>query len=224
MGLYDYGVNGLRRNIFAAIVLGGLLLSGGYPAQAHGFCRVVSVTVPPGGFTLTPLDVWAFATVPAAPTMSTVRQIVVCPSFVITPVIVSPSVVFVDPPSVAVEGLRAPSEKTPAPAVVVSGIVPPVTVRDLARNPAHYDRQVVSLVGEAAALRLSADAHGALYTEIRLENGGASVAVLAWGSPKLHEGQLVRVTGNFYARPPFALAPGALAGSVLEADVIEALP
>jgi hypothetical protein len=99
-----------------------------------------------------------------------------------------------------------------------------VTVRDLAQDPAHYDRQVVSLVGDASALRLSADARGALYTEIRLENGGASVAVLAWGSPKLHAGQRVRITGNFYAQPPFALAPGSPAGSMLEAEVIEALP
>lgn len=223
MGLYDHGVVGLLRPLVVAIVLGGALLVGS-PVQAHGFCQVVSVTVPSGGFAPTPLDVWAFATVPAAPTMSTVRQIVVCPSFLVTPIIVAPSVIVVDPPSTAAQRMGAPSQKASDPATAVSGVVPPVTVRDLAQNPARYDRQVLSLVGDATVLRLSADIHGALYTEIRLESAGASVAVLAWGTPKLHAGQRVRITGNFYTQPPFALAPGSPTGSVLEADVIEALP
>jgi hypothetical protein len=201
------------------IALGGILLVGGPAAQAQGFCQVVSVPVSQGGFTLTPLDVWAFTSVPAAPPMTSVRQVIVCSPVFFTPVIVAPPVFFVDP-----SGPTREPRAAPAPGPVVSGVVPPVTVRDLAQDPGQYDRQVVSLVGDAAGLRPSRDPRGTPYIEIRLENGGASVDALAWGTPALHEGQRLRVTGNFYARAPFALAPGSPIRNLLEADVIVALP
>ncbi len=209
------------------ITLSGALLAGGPPAQAQDFCQVVSVPVSTGGFALTPLDAWAFATVPAAPMTTTIRQVVVCPSFmlppVFTPVIFSPPVFFVDPPSTPANTGGAPSGREPVPASVVFGVVPPVTVRDLAQNPGQYDRQVVSLVGDAAALRTSYAASGTRYTELRLESGGASVVAVVWGTPKLDAGERVRVTGNFYAHAPFALAPGSPLHNVLEAVAIETL-
>lgn len=205
------------------IVLGAVLLVGVSPVRAQNLCQVVSVTVSPGGFAPTILDVWAFPAVPAPPMTNTVRQIVVCPAVFVTPAI-GPPVFVVDPPSTGASGSGASAVRGPASAAAVSGVVPPVTVRDLAQRPELFDRQVVSLVGDAAGLRPSRDPRGTAYTEIRLENGGASVVAVAWGTPALHEGQRIRVTGNFYARAPFALAPDSPIRSVLEAEVIQALP
>ncbi len=224
-GVYDHDVSG--RNSLIVIALSGALLVGISPVQAQSFCQVVSVPVTTGGFTLTPLDAWAFATVPAAPMMTTVRQIVVCqPVFVtpvITPVLFAPPVFFVDPPSTPAHMGGAPSGRPASPTSDVSGVVPPVTVRDLAQNPGQFDRQVVSLMGNAAALRTSYGGGGSRYTEIRLESGGASIVAIAWGTPKVDAGERVRVTGNFYAHAPFALAPGSNVHNVLEAVAIETL-
>ena len=212
--------------MLAGIALGAVFLAGAPPVLAQNSCQVVSVTVTQGGFTPTPLDVWAFATVAPLPTTTMVRQIVVCPAVVLTPsVVASPSVFFVDPPSSTnARESRASARGTPSAGVAVPGIVPPVTVRDIAQRPEQFDRQVISLVGDAAGLRPSHDPRGMPYTEIRLENGGASVVAIAWGTPALHAGERIRVTGNFYARAPFALASDFPIRSVLEAELIEALP
>lgn len=220
-------MSGYWRSTLIVIAVSGALLAGGSPVRAQSVCQVISVPVSTGGFALTPLDAWAFVTVPAAPAMTTVRQIIVCQPFtvtpVLTPVMFAPPVFFVDPPSTPTHVGGAPSGKTPVPASEVSGVVPPITVRDLAQNPGQYDRQVVSLVGNAAALRTSYAASGTRYTEIRLESGGASIVALAWGSPKVDAGERVRVTGNFYAHAPFALAPGSPVHNVLEAVAVETL-
>lgn len=222
-------MSGFRRTVLTAALLGGALLAAVAPVQAHiGFCQIVSVTVPQGGFTVTPLDNFAFTTVPAPPAMTTVREFV-CPSFFAPPLIVAPPVFFVEQPAVEQPAAPVPVsepsvEEAPAPVAAMPAVVAPVTVRDLAQDPGQYDRQVVSLVGDAAALRTSRDARGALYTEIRLEEGGASVVTIAWGTPALQAGQRVRVTGNFYARAPFALGPGTPPQNVFEADVINVLP
>jgi hypothetical protein len=227
VGLYDANVSTWRCAL-AVIALSGAVLARGSPAQAQDFCQVVSVPVSTGGFALTPLDAWAFATVPAPPMTTTVRHIIVCqPTTVIpvftTPVMFAPPVFVVDPPSTPPHTGGAPSGRGPGSASDVTGVVPPVTVRDLAQNPGQYDRQVVSLVGDAAAIRTSYNASGTRYTEIRLESGGASVVAVAWGTPKLDAGERVRVTGNFYAHTPFTLAAGSPVHNVLEAVAIETL-
>lgn len=227
VGVYDGDVNGYWRKSLIVIAVSGALLAVNSPVQAQSFCQVVSVPVTTGGFALTPLDAWAFATVPAAPMMTTVRHIVVCqPVFVtpvVTPVIFAPPVFFVDPPSTAAHTGGAPPGRPASPTSDVSGVVPPVTVRDIAQNPGQFDRQVVSLVGNATALRTSYGGGGSRYTEIRLESGGASIVAIAWGTPKVGAGERVRVTGNFYAHAPFALAPGSNVHNVLEAVAIETL-
>ena len=215
-------MKGLWRTLLVAIVLGGIVLPGGLPALANAPCVIERTVVVQPGFTPTPLDVWAFPILSPMPPTTVVREVIVCPSVLTTPIFVTPQFFF-DPPAppALVSGASPEPVRLPAPAV--SAVMPPVTVGDLAQGPGQYDRQVVTLVGTAAAPQESYDVRGAPYTEFRLENGGASVAVLAWGSLGLREGQRVRVTGNFYSVAPFVLRPSLPLSNVLEASVIETL-
>lgn len=225
--MYDYGMTGLRRTTLVAAALGGIALPWGLPALANAPCVIERSVVVQQGFTPTLLDVWAFPTLTPMPPTTVVRQVIVCPSVMTTPVMTTPIFItpqfFFDPPAAPAPVSGTSPGPDRAPAVAVSGVMPPVTVRDLAQGPGQYDRQVVTLLGTAAAGQESYDVRGALYTEFRLENEGASVAVLAWGSLGLREGQRVRVTGNFYSVAPFILRPGSPLSNVLEASVIETL-
>jgi hypothetical protein len=167
-------------------------------------------------FTLTPLDVWAFSTVPAVPSVRIVRQVVVCPSVVAVPPVVVAPPVFVAPPM-----LVTPLVPVLPPMSVVPLSVPSrETVRDLVQGPVKFDRQIVTVTGTIAAYQELFDAHGASYTEFQLEERGASIPVIAWGHLGLLAGLRVSVTGTFYTLAPFILQPGSTLHNVLEVQLI----
>ncbi len=216
------------RSVSAALAAAAVALpsAGALPARAQAVCTtvsVVSVRRQVAGITPTILDVWAFAFPPAsAPaTVVTTTQVLVCPPAVAAPaVIVAPPAfgVFsgaVDPPAPPAPRPAAASPPPGRPAVA-----PRDTVSDLARHPARFDRQVVSVTGTVGVYQDRRNDQGAQYAAFELRSGGASVLVVAWGRPALPAGGQVRVTGTFHAAAPFALAPGDRARPVLEAELV----
>lgn len=182
------------------------------------------------GFVPTPLDMIAFPTFPqpAPPPLPSGSQVVVCPTVisppVITPVFVSPSVA-VDPPALGAQPPQTSSPERPSvepPLVVISATVPihRDTVADLVQTPARYDRQVLSLTGTVVTSQERLNDRDVRYTLFRIEEGGASLPVIAWGFQNLHPGQYVRVTGTFHDIAPFALAKGERPRNVLVADMV----
>lgn len=72
-----------------------------------------------------------------------------------------------------------------------------VRVRDLVRDPDRFDGKVVRVSGIIARYQERVSRRGRSYTRFRLEEGGFSVRVFAWGHRHLRDGQRVRVTGRF---------------------------
>lgn len=226
-------------------------VAGGAPAvSAQTMCRQIQITTTRTAtpIAVSPLDTIAFP-VPPAPASSTfVRQVVVCPSpagslpptFVPTPsiigapVFVSPVIgtpVFgttvVDTPVVVPVGTygqpgpSAPGQPSAPQRPVIAGAAPHESVRDLASQPAQFDRTVVSVTGTTAAVQRTTDASGAPVTTFRLEAAGTSVGVVAWGRMDVKAGEMVRVSGPFYVSTPFAGAAGGPWHDVIAADVVE---
>lgn len=191
-----------------------------------------------GRFVPTILDALAFPTFPLAPVTLPVRvvpQIVVCPSVVVvSPAVVSPiflspvilgSPFIIDPPAPgSVPASSSPPARSPAssepPAPGIFAISPSDTVGDLARAPGRFDRQVVSVTGTVTGYQERFDDRGAFYASFRLEEGGASIPVIARERQALRAGLRVLVTGTFYDVAPFGLAGGDRPRHVLEALLI----
>lgn len=72
-----------------------------------------------------------------------------------------------------------------------------LSVASLLENPGRYDGKVVTVSGVITAYRERVSRAGNPYTTFRLQEGGASVGVFAWGHRGLREGARVRVTGVF---------------------------
>ena len=72
-----------------------------------------------------------------------------------------------------------------------------LSVASLVENPGRYDGKVVTVSGVITAYRERVSRAGNPYTTFRLQEGGASVGVFAWGHRGLREGARVRVTGVF---------------------------
>ena len=139
------------------------------------------------------------------------------------PTVESPGVIFVSPLFINPPTPYQPPVVTPYQPPVVTGIAPPPpSVADLAHTPTRYDRQGISVSGTIAAYAQRFTDRDAPYTEFRLEAGGASIPVVAWGHLGLQPGLRVRVTGTFHDGAPFVLSGGARLRSVLEAQVITA--
>ncbi|MDR7414960.1 MAG: hypothetical protein QN193_02410 [Armatimonadota bacterium] len=81
--------------------------------------------------------------------------------------------------------------------VVSSAFGQLVSIATLLGNPDRYDGQVVTVVGMISGYRERVSRAGNPYTTFRLEEGGSSVAVFAWGRQRLQDGLRVRVTGVF---------------------------
>ena len=103
----------------------------------------------------------------------------------------------------------------------IAGTAPHDSVRDLATQPAQFDRTVVSVTGTATTVQRTTDASGAPVTTFRLEAGGTSVGVVAWGRAPITAGEAVRVSGPFYVSTPFADPAGSPWHNVIAADVLE---
>lgn len=226
-------------------------VAGGAPAvSAQTPCRQIQITTTRTAtpIAVTPLDAIAFP-VPLAPASSTVvRQIVVCPPAAgsLPPIVVpAPSIfgapVFVSPvigtPFFGTTVVETPVVVPVAPAgqpgpwvtgqpsvpqrPAIAGTAPHDSVRDLATQPAQFDRTVVSVTGTAAAVQQTTDASGAPVTTFRLEAVGTSVGVVAWGRAAVKAGETVRVSGPFYVSTPFAGPAGTPWHDVIAADVLE---
>lgn len=72
-----------------------------------------------------------------------------------------------------------------------------VSVAALVGDPDRYDGRVVTVAGVVSGYRERVSRAGNPYTTFRLEEGGGSVAVFAWGHRGLRDGLRVRVTGVF---------------------------
>jgi hypothetical protein len=204
-------------------------------AQVCSTSNVISVQRGFVGFNTTILDSWAY-TIPmtAVPTrIVTVNQVVTCPSVVFTPAFPVFPMVFqtfpvfttiTDPPAPGAPSgsLVAPPQTSPQAPLGPPGVAPRDTLRDLAQHPNRFDRQVVSLTGTVGALAEHRTARGESYSTFELRDGGASLLVLVWGRTAIPADTAVRVTGAFYALPPFALATGEGVRPVLEAQLITA--
>ena len=226
-----------------------VVVAGGAPAvSAQPICRQIQITTTrtKTPIAVTPLDTIAFPVPPAPASSTIVRQIVVCPSAAgsLPPTLVPPSIigapVFVSPVigtpvfgttvvetpvvvPVGTYGQPGPSAAGPPSAVqrpAIEGAAPQESVRDLATQPAQFDRTVVSVSGTAAAVQRTTDASGAPVTTFRLEAGGTSVGVVAWGRAAVTAGETVRVSGPFYVSTPFAGPTGGPWHDVIAADVV----
>jgi len=223
------------RLMTAATILaatGGWALAGTALVHAHGVCTTIAVVSKQQravGFTPTILDGLAFPLGPLTP-MATplvspvvvVKQVVVCPQVVfVTPAFSVFSTVVDPPPPAWPPSPNISSQPTP-PALSggIPGAAPHDTVRDLAQSPEIYDRQVLSVTGIVGRYAEGRDQRGVPYTTFELKEGAASVWVVSWGQPTLRQGMAVRVTGPFYAAPPFALASGTSPPPTLEAQLI----
>lgn len=226
-----------RHHILPLGVVSALLFLGAPPALAHGACQVVKTVQVIGGFTPSPLDVWAFPVVMSPmPSTRIIREVVVCPSVIVVTPVVSPFVfgtpsvigapsAFLDPPAPVL-----PTRSDPAAAPVrasgpiITGVVPHDTVRDLAVNPGQHDRQIVRVTGTIVASQARFDVHGNPYTELRLEADGSAITVIIWGQAGVRTGLQARVVGPFYDLSPFIGEGGSSLRDVLEAQLIEAAP
>lgn len=209
-------------------VSGGWALAATAPVHAHGVCTTIAVVSKQPravGFTPTILDGLAFPLGPLTPMVSpvvVVKQVVVCPQVVlVTPAFGVFSTVIDSPPPAWPPSPNISSRPTP-PALAggIPGAAPHDTVRDLAQSPESYDRQVVSVTGIVGRYAEERDQRGVPHTTFELKEGGASVWVVSWGRPTLRQGMALRVTGPFYAAPPFALASGTHPHPTLEAQLI----
>jgi hypothetical protein len=209
---------------------------------------VVSVQHGSAGFNTTILDSWAYPIpMTARPTRTvTVNQVLVCPpGYTVYPTVYQPGYmpypgyITFQPGYMPYPGYttfqpgyqpypgyttitdgtaQAPPQQASTPLIGPPGAAPHDTLRDLARYPARFDRQVVSLTGTVAALAEHNTDRGT-YTTFELRDGGESVVVLVWGRAAVAADGLVRVTGAFHAYPPFAIA-GTGGRPVLEAQMI----
>jgi hypothetical protein len=223
----------LRLALVPAVLLPVVLMLLTSPAAlAHGRC-IVSGTArqTTGRFEPTILDMWAFPVVlPAPAPVPVVSPVVLCPSVVvIVPTLVSPLVfpgspLFVDPQMpIQPAPNSSPAGGSPQPPVQIlatGAAPPPVTVADLARTPTAYDRQAISVSGTIAAYAERFTDHDVRYAEFRLEAGGASIPVVAWGHLRLEPGLRVRVTGTFHDVAPFVLSGGDRPRGVLVSQVV----
>ncbi|HKX18480.1 MAG TPA: hypothetical protein VJT33_10765 [bacterium] len=225
-------------------------VAGGAPAvSAQSMCRQIQITTTRTAtpIAVTPLDTIAFPAPLTPASLTLIRQIVVCPSaggnlpstvvapsVIGTPVFVSPVIgtpVFgttvVDSPIVVPVGTYgqpgppAAGQPSAPQRPAIAGSAAPESVRDLATQPAKFDRSVVSVTGTAAAVQQAADASGAPVITFRLEAGGASVGVVAWGRAAVKAGETVRVSGPFYVSTPFSGPAGSPWHDVIAADVVE---
>lgn len=233
------------KRAFGALAAAAVLAAGGaVPAGAQGTCRqiLIATTRTSSPITVTPLDAIAFP-VPLVPAAATVtRQITVCPPGATLPLVTPPAPFVIGVPVVGTPEFEVPivgpvvlpviqpgtGTAPPAPPVaappavpLVTGAVPNDTVAGLAAQAARFDRTVVTVTGTAAAVQQTADAQGSPLTVFRLEAGGRSVGVVAWGRSTVREGERVRVSGPFYLSTPFAGPSGAPWHDVIEADLLE---
>lgn len=234
----------------AALAVAVAVVGGAPAVSAQTICRQIQITTTRTAtpIAVTPLDTIAFP-VPPAPASSTfVRQIVVCPSpagslpptfaptpsIIGTPVFVSPVIgtpvfgtpvvdtpAFVPVGTYGLPGSSGPGQPSVPQRRAIAGTAPSETVRDLATQPSQFDRTVVSVTGTAAAVQRTTDASGAPVTTFRLEAGGTSIGVVAWGRAGVQAGETVRVSGPFYVSTPFAGPAGGPWHDVIAADVVE---
>jgi hypothetical protein len=74
-----------------------------------------------------------------------------------------------------------------------------VAICSLVAKPSHFDRQVITFQGIAAAVKKTTSRRGNDYTLFKLQGPGGcgAVDVFIWGHPKLSDGDHVRVEGVF---------------------------
>ncbi len=71
------------------------------------------------------------------------------------------------------------------------------TVAEIAKNPAAFDQQTVTVNGTAEGLSSRTSRRGNPYTTFRLSDQGEAVKVFTFGTPAIKDGDRVEVRGVF---------------------------
>ena len=71
------------------------------------------------------------------------------------------------------------------------------TIAEIARNPAVFDNQTVTVSGTASETNSRTSRRGNPYTTFRLADQGDAVKVFTFGTPAIKDGQRVEVHGVF---------------------------